>query len=189
MTVALLTPTAYSRHRGCSEKAVRKAIAAGRISVVGGMIDPVVADIQWAANTRARADSTRPPAAPAAAAPSPSPAAGSATTAAAATPSGTDPEPTGSYSVDRARREKYEADLAQMKLLELQGDLVRAVDVRAEMAKAVGQLRMNALQLPARLSPLLAGESDQAKVHALLDAEIRTLLNSVAGATQPTTPD
>lgn len=91
-----------------------------------------------------------------------------------------EPETLSGYSVDRARREKYEADLAQMKLLELQGDLVRVVEVRAEMGKAIGQLRMNALQLAARLSPLLAAESDQGKVHAMIDAEIRTLLSSVA---------
>ena len=35
------------------------------------------------------------------------------------------------YSVDRARREKYEADMAQLKLLEQQGDLVRVIEVRA----------------------------------------------------------
>jgi len=43
---------AYARYRGCSEKAVRKAIAAGRISVgVDDSLDPVEADKQWAANT------------------------------------------------------------------------------------------------------------------------------------------
>ena len=59
MPVTLITPTAYARHRGCDEKAVRKAIAAGRISTIDGKIDPAVADIQWAQNTRARADSRR----------------------------------------------------------------------------------------------------------------------------------
>lgn len=181
---ALITPTAYSRHRGCDEKAVRKAVAAGRISTINGMIDPVVADIQWAANTRARADSARPPAARPVEALGVNGSPAAALGASAAQPGPADPtqpadEPTG-YSVDRARREKYEADLAQMKLLELQGDLVRAVEVRAEMAKAIGQLRQNALQMPARLAPLITGEPDQAKVHAMLDAEVRTLLTAVA---------
>lgn len=41
---------------GLRQKAVRKAIAEGRISTIDGKIDPEVADIQWAKNTRARAD-------------------------------------------------------------------------------------------------------------------------------------
>src|SRR3989344_8607738 len=59
MAVQLLSKAAYARRRGCDEKAVRKAIAEGRISLIDGKIDPEVADIQWAKNTRARADSKR----------------------------------------------------------------------------------------------------------------------------------
>ena len=59
MAVQLLSKAAYARHRGCDEKAVRKAIAERRISLIDGKIDPEVADIQWAKNTRARADSKR----------------------------------------------------------------------------------------------------------------------------------
>jgi chorismate mutase len=88
----------------------------------------------------------------------------------------------GEYSVNRARRERYEADLAQMKLQEQQGDLVRVVEVRAEIAKRVGQVRMNLLQIPARLAPLLANEADQAKVHAILEAELRAVLAHVTAA-------
>lgn len=64
MAVQLITVSAYARHRGCDEKAVRKAIEERRITPIPGkngrnMIDPAVADIQWAQNTRARADSSR----------------------------------------------------------------------------------------------------------------------------------
>lgn len=59
MAVQLLSKAAYARHRGCDEKSVRKAISEGRISTIEGKIDPEVADIQWAKNTRARADSKR----------------------------------------------------------------------------------------------------------------------------------
>lgn len=42
----------YATHRGVSEKAVRKAIAAGRITVeADNTIDPVKADKQWDAQT------------------------------------------------------------------------------------------------------------------------------------------
>lgn len=58
--VQLLTISEYARHRGCDEKAVRRALADGRISRLGEQrqcIDPAVADVQWRQNTRARASS------------------------------------------------------------------------------------------------------------------------------------
>lgn len=186
MAVTLITPTAYARHRGCDEKAVRKAIAAARISTINGMVDPAVADIQWAQNTRARADSGPGRRVPAAVAQpglsqTPSPAAASPDSAGAPPAVIREiPPDEGEYSLNRARRERYEADLAELKLREQQGDLVRVVEVRAEIAKRVGQVRVNLLQIPARLAPLLTTETDQAKVHALLDAEIRAVLSSVA---------
>lgn len=187
MAVTLITPTAYARHRRCDEKAVRKAIAAQRISTINGMIDPAVADIQWAQNTRARADSGRhhrPLAVDArgvAPGASPPPAQPLPPVSPDAQPPTREIQPDeGEYSLNRARRERYEADLAELKLREQQGDLVRVVEVRAEIAKRVGQVRMNLLQIPARLAPLVTTETDQAKVHALLDAEIRAVLNTVA---------
>lgn len=43
---------AYARYRGCSERAVRKALEAGRIGLNSdGLIDPKVADREWEANT------------------------------------------------------------------------------------------------------------------------------------------
>nr|CUV34258.1 protein of unknown function [Ralstonia solanacearum]CUV38260.1 protein of unknown function [Ralstonia solanacearum]CUV62047.1 protein of unknown function [Ralstonia solanacearum] len=45
---------AYARHRGVSDAAVRKAIAAGRITPeAGGTIDTDRADAEWARNTEA----------------------------------------------------------------------------------------------------------------------------------------
>ena len=47
-----LSRRAYAQHRGVSEKAVRKAIAAGRITLErDGTIDPVKADRQWETQT------------------------------------------------------------------------------------------------------------------------------------------
>jgi len=47
-----LSRRAYARHRGVAENAVRKAIAAGRITLeADGTIDPEKADRDWAART------------------------------------------------------------------------------------------------------------------------------------------
>ena len=180
MAVTLITKAAYARHRGCDEKAVRKAIAAGRISTINGLIDKDVADIQWAQNTRARADSGGHLAATPPLAGALPPSQGPAQQPGAPVMAREIPPEEGEYSLNRARRERYEADLAELKLREQQGDLVRVVEVRAEIAKRVGQVRMNLLQIPARVAPLVTAETDQAKVHALLDAEIRAVLSAVA---------
>ena len=54
---------AYAAHRGCSESAVRKAIATGRIATEDdGTIDAATADAEWGARTDpAQAASTRDP--------------------------------------------------------------------------------------------------------------------------------
>lgn len=49
-----LSIRAYSRHRGVSDTAVRKAIQSGRITLGDdGRIDPQLADAQWSVNTDA----------------------------------------------------------------------------------------------------------------------------------------
>lgn len=162
--VQLITQAEYARRRGVAKSAVAKAVSENRIRLIDGKIDPAVADIQWASNTRARADSGRPATEPGAPTPPPSP---------------DPPSDDGEYSVNRARRERYEADLAELKLREQQGDLVRVVEVRVEIARRAGEVRLNLLQIPARIAPLLVGETDQARIHALIDGELRKVLSSL----------
>ena len=57
--VELITQAEYARRRGVAKSAVAKAVAEGRITLINGKVDPAVADIQWAQNTRTRADSGR----------------------------------------------------------------------------------------------------------------------------------
>lgn len=48
--MGLVSRRAYAKARGVSEGAVRKAIAAGKIPVVLGQIDPEAADESWMRN-------------------------------------------------------------------------------------------------------------------------------------------
>jgi len=166
VNVSLVSQAEYARMRGVAKSAVHKAVTERRISLIDGKIDPAVADIQWERNTRARADSGQ-------STTTPSPA-GAAPPVDVLPPSTADE---GEYSVNRARRERYEADLAQMKLLEQQGDLVRVVEVRAEISKRIGQLKNNLLQIPARMAHLLTPEARHA-----LDLELRGVLSNVTEA-------
>jgi len=90
-----------------------------------------------------------------------------------------DPPAEEDYWASRARREKAEADLAELKLQEQQGVLVRVADVKSGYAKRLAALREGLLQLPARLAPVLAAEADMAKCHEALQRELHAVLAMV----------
>ena len=156
----------YARRRGVTLGAVQKAIRAGRITPIEGKIDPEVADIQWQRNTnpaRSSGTASTAPIAPRA------PAAGSD-----AGEGGADDGP---RLVDvRARREKAMAELAELELAEKRGELVSAQAIERALATKILSVRESLDTLADRITPLLAAETDPAKVYALLRTEIRQVL-------------
>jgi len=84
------------------------------------------------------------------------------------------------YQTVRTRRERAEADLAELKLAEQRERLVDRSVVEAEQSRRVVQFREGLLQIAARLSPLLADETDQGKIERLIDAEHRQALQAWA---------
>lgn len=76
----------------------------------------------------------------------------------------------------RARREHYQAELAKLEVDLKRKELVPAVDVQRE-AFALGRSVREALaNLADRLSYQLAGETDPARIHAVLTDEHRAAL-------------
>ena len=169
--VNLMTQAEYARHRKCSRVAVGKAVKAGRISMVNGLIDPVVADIQWQKNSRARASAQ----------PGQLPLDESAQSTRVYTEADEPPKADG-YMVNRNRREAAEAERAELSLAEDKGELIRVDAVKGVLANVFSATRDALLQLPARLAPLLAAESDPATVQTLLHADIHQALQLLAGA-------
>lgn len=88
------------------------------------------------------------------------------------------------YEQSRARREAAEASMAEMREAELRGELIRMDAVRATWAKAVVSTRDALLQIPPRLAPVLAAESDPFSVTQMLDAEIRQALAELSGTSE-----
>ncbi len=131
MAVRLLSVSAYARHRGCDEKAVRKAITENRISFQPStngrkLIDPDVADIQWAKNTRARVGSAD------------SAAAGTQDQGDLLSPAVADPGQAGQkaqpavgegYTAARARTELANAAMAELQLAKLKGEVRDVADI------------------------------------------------------------
>lgn len=163
-TVELISFSEYARRRGCTEGAVRRAIKDGRITTHSGKVDPVAADAQWSRNTRVRAGSR--------------PTGDAALSIAPERESSDDGD--GGYWKSRARREAAEAEIAELKLAEQQGELIRAAAIRSAHAKRLAGLREALLQIPNRLAAVLAAEADQAKCHDAIQAEIHGVLASVS---------
>lgn len=175
MAVQLITVSAYARHRGCDEKAVRKAVEERRITPIPGkngrnMIDPVVADIQWAKNTRARADSSRTAAssAPAAglgsAAPAESPTAPDAAGAA-----GQDP----GYSHYRSLESKEDWEKKRRENMVAVGKLVDRDLVERAVFDSFRSLRDAALAVSQRAAPRCIGLADARDIEHVIADEMR----------------
>lgn len=157
-----VSQAAYARARGVSREAVRKAIATGRISTVDGKrINPSVADVEWAENTKARVDAGT-PATPV----------GQFVACAVRAANGGDVAESGDgYWVDRTRREKIEADRAALALAKERGELINKEGAFRALETATRLLRDAVLGVPDRL-PLPREQQIQVRdalINALAD--------------------
>jgi len=162
-----LTQSAYARHRGCSHTAVAKALAAGRINrLPDGTIDPTEADQMWGANSRLKADTPQTAAArKAEGKPAPAPPSGQA-----------------DYYEERAKHEAAKRALAELKLAETEGALVRRAAVSKVLFEAAREARNRLLAIPGRLAPLVAVCSDVAECGRLIADEVQQALEDLEPA-------
>jgi hypothetical protein len=94
-----------------------------------------------------------------------------------------DPEgPDETREMARTRREIAEADIAEKKAAELEGELIRRSSVEKAEEKKAAAVRESLLQMPAQLAPVVAAEPDIAKCQdALMDA-VLIVLGRISGA-------
>lgn len=151
----------YARHRGVSKEQVRKYIEGGKITARkvgrGYEIDAEQADRELDAN-RAPDRGGR---------------------------NGGPDELSGkvgaSYAQARAMRETYAARILQLEFQEKSGRLVDKNDLRLRLAKLHMAVRDSLRTIPDRVAPVLAAETDQTKIHALLLKEIGQALEGLQG--------
>ena len=84
------------------------------------------------------------------------------------------------FQAARTRREIAEANLAEMREAELAGQLIRVEAIKAAWARRISATRDALLQLPHRLAPVLAAETEMERVSHLLDAELRQALTELS---------
>lgn len=171
-----LSIRAYARHRGVSDAAVRKAIAAGRITPEGdGTVDPERADAEWARNTEAPRTGTRARAARAAVPPE----------AASTAPVGDGQAslPTGGASLLQARtvNEVVKAQTNKVRLARLKGELVDRNQAIAHVFKLSRAERDAWLNWPARISAQMAAKLgvEPHTMHVALEAAVREHLQEL----------
>lgn len=183
-----LTIRGYARHRGVSHTAVRKALAAGRITVgENGKINPEAADQQWTTSTNLSKPRNSIMGVPKKrrAAGAPSDPLGSPGLDEPVAPPSAEAGATrliSSYAASRAAREGYLARLAKLEFEQRSGKLVDADEVRAQIFGLGRRMRDALMGLPDRLAPVLAGQTDQAEIHRLLAQEIMTSLAELSAA-------
>lgn len=164
--VNLITQAEYAKHRGVSEAAVSQAVSAGRISLIDGRIDPAVADIQWARNTRARQSNQ-----PAVAAPGESQG-----------PRGVQagarddviPEP--DYAAFRARRERADALIAEMTEAKMSGAMLMREDVDRAIFEVAREIRDRLTACARRIASEVAAIPTAEGCEAVIDREHRIVL-------------
>lgn len=176
----MLSIRAYARHRGVSHTAVQKAIDSGRISVIPGKngrvkIDPEVADIQWAKNTRPDQQER-----------------GSLkdfekTQNDLLNMSEGAPLNAGAKEVQTSglSREKSETEIIRRQMMELQlaktrGELVNIADVERALASKILSANESLNSLVDRIAPILAAETDVNEVDKVLRFEIRRAMSLIA---------
>lgn len=177
-----LTLTAYAARRGVSPKAVSKAVATGRLSAsvtrdqhgAPKIADPDLADREWAANTRARVEYAAPPPEPAEREPR----------SRAAAPAAPSPELAAYYAhrstreAEAARRERLQADLAELTLSERRGEMIPIEQARRDVMARFTAVKTKLLGVPRRIAqrfPHLAAE-----VVPALDEVLREALEELA---------
>ncbi|MFN8835891.1 MAG: hypothetical protein ACK50Z_11725 [Betaproteobacteria bacterium] len=128
--------------------------------LIDGKVDPVAADAQWRANTRPRI----------------TPGARQPGEARATSPEAGVP----AYEASRARQAAADAERAELDLLERRRELVSVASMERLFSKYMPAARDIALSMSARLAPVLAAETEQAKVAALIDEEVVRMLTELA---------
>ncbi len=170
----------YARRKGWQPSYVNKLVKQGVIPLREGRVDPAEADAAIArhrdparkrgqARTRARAqqnDEGR----------------------VSHQSNGTDEvelDDTVSYAQARAVREAYRARREKLLYEELRARLLDTEEVKTAAFNKARVVREALLNIPDRVSAVLAAESDQAKVRTLLVAEIREALEELTDTSSP----
>jgi hypothetical protein len=87
-----------------------------------------------------------------------------------------------SFAQSRAIREAYAARLTRLEYDQRSGRLVDKAELKMRLAKLHMAVRDSLRTIPDRVEPIVAAETDQAKIHAMLLKEIGQALEGLGSA-------
>jgi hypothetical protein len=87
-----------------------------------------------------------------------------------------------SFAQSRAIREAYAARLTRLEFDQRSAKLVDKNELKMRLAKLHMGVRDSLRTIPDRVAPIVAAETDQAKIHAMLLKEIGQALESLGSA-------
>lgn len=77
------------------------------------------------------------------------------------------------YHVEKARKIKYEADIAEVEAAKRRGEAIDAVEVKRAWQLILGEIRANLLNnTPARIASLILGLTSETEIKRVVRAEI-----------------
>jgi len=154
---------AYARHKGVHQKSVQDAIKRGRITRnADGLIDSDQADQDWENNRN------------------PARVREHATTHRTRAKTELDNTTSLNFNQARAAKEVFEARLRKIELEERQGNLIQRKVAELEFHNQARITRDAILNIPIRISAMLATETDPAAIEDLLDIELRAALEHLS---------
>ena len=86
-----------------------------------------------------------------------------------------------SLAANRAIREMYAARITKLEFEERSKKLVPLDELKLQLAKLHLVVRDNLRTIPDRIAPIVAAETDQAKIHSIILQEIRQCLEGLKG--------
>lgn len=154
-----MTQTQYAKHRGVSKQMINKLVKDDRILLTpNGMIDCELSDVLLDnfsdASLKNQHTQTRDNVL-------------------------TQLAEIGSYSEQRALLTQYKAGLAKIELDKASGAVVDVTAVQYAAFDTARRVRDSILNLPDRLAPLLAAESDVHTIRTMIDTELRRGLDEL----------
>lgn len=87
-----------------------------------------------------------------------------------------------SFARSRAIREAFSAKLSELEFKQRSAKLVDKAELKMRLAKLHMAVRDALRTIPDRVAPIVAAETDQAKIHAMLLKEIGQALEGLSGA-------
>ena len=86
----------------------------------------------------------------------------------------------GSYSEARTKHEEFKAKLAELEFKEKLGELVNRDDIIELVQNMINVTKQRLLGIPAKVAPLIIGESSTRKVKVIIETEINQVLKELA---------